>query len=361
MLLLCLSLLFFKPTQTPWSFSLITLAALPLCWRWGWSGLVVSLTAVAIWVTMTFQAAPLGELLWFSGFGVSLALALVTTLLSWEAAAETSPKLALLEGQLKAITQSLEETRSTNQQYNETIQAQQIENDALKNELQAIHIQQQTFVSELTEKNQEIGSLNGQLKESSQTIQSLKRDCEASKKEFRRLQDEQAAPLKELVALKLKVEQSEKALKDSQSTNQKMTQSIKTLEKEMESSKQELEVAKQDSIRLTTERDRFQDELTKAQQISKIPKNTRSIESMYIQLKTQFEEKSKTVDAARRELFEANERVLGLQREIEELRKYGGDETQAQLVQDLLDAQSASEDEIDRLNDLVSTLLVTSQ
>lgn len=94
-----------------------------------------------------------------------------------------------------------------------------------------------------------------------------------------------------------------------------------------------------------------------------VPINSRPIESMYLQLKQQFQERSDVLHATRRELFEVQEQLLAMQKEFEEKEQYQIPEReyllQAQLLQmqqEMEEEQQNSQQEIDALHTIIKTL-----
>lgn len=377
MILLCVSTLFFKGVVVRWPLTFLIIAAIPFCWQWRWSALVVFLSGMITYVAMVYQKAPLNEILWFSGFSLSLVLAFATTLLSWEESEkepvsvpppgspcetqsvspcetqslEVAPakkirirsrarmrprkcdefmklirqgqaqeiadnKVPSLEDHIQALTHSLNEMRLANQEYANVLYAEHTQYETLKSEkemiaedlhaaeltVQEVRAKQHLLEQELIAKQREIITLTEQQASYQQIIQGLKSDCE-------RIKNEQDV-----------------LLTNSQAAHQA---EVKLLQEQLETHGYEQD------------------------QIGKLKKNTRSIESMYVQLKKQFEEKSKILDDTRRELFQTNERLLVLEREKQENCLYGEDPG---IVKTLLETQSALEEEIESLNDLVAAL-----
>lgn len=91
--------------------------------------------------------------------------------------------------------------------------------------------------------------------------------------------------------------------------------------------------------------------------------NTRRVEGMYLQLKEQFQEKCRVLDATRRELFYANEELLKWQKEDAEKQIFGQSLNETLLQRDLLEwgndldtMQHAYQQEIDEMHELVQYL-----
>lgn len=94
------------------------------------------------------------------------------------------------------------------------------------------------------------------------------------------------------------------------------------------------------------------------------PGNTRQIESMYIQLKEQFQEKCNVLDSTRRDLFQVNEELLKYQKDFEEENVYGLSSNEKQLQRHIVrlgkqfdQMQHLYQQEMDDLTNLVGHLL----
>jgi DNA repair exonuclease SbcCD ATPase subunit len=88
--------------------------------------------------------------------------------------------------------------------------------------------------------------------------------------------------------------------------------------------------------------------------------NTRKIESMYVQLREQFKEKSLQLDATRRELFTIQEEISLIKRSQEEAQVFDEtliDQIVACLFRDMAKECSDTENEIEQLYQLVDKLV----
>lgn len=88
-----------------------------------------------------------------------------------------------------------------------------------------------------------------------------------------------------------------------------------------------------------------------------------AIEAKYLQLRSQFQEKSDTLNATRREVFHLQEKLLKWEKDLEEDKLSGVPKSEGQLIRELmkLDKQfdlmkQRYEEEIDQLTDLISSL-----
>lgn len=102
----------------------------------------------------------------------------------------------------------------------------------------------------------------------------------------------------------------------------------------------------------------------KREKLPYAPGNTRHIESMYLQLKEQFQEKCKVLDTTRRQLFQINEELLRHQKDLEEEKVYGMPDGEKSLQRDLVrlgrqfdQMQRRYQQENDELAELVEHLL----
>lgn len=94
------------------------------------------------------------------------------------------------------------------------------------------------------------------------------------------------------------------------------------------------------------------------------PEANNHYENLYQQLRRQFSEKGKVLDQTRKELFEAQEKVACLSKDMEEMVTYSGGDCSLQLEKDFvtmireLESQNQMyEEEIAQLQELVETLL----
>lgn len=434
MILSSLTTLFFKSSPYHWLLACTAFTALILCWKWKWSGLVVSLSGLAIVITMLFQKAPLLDLYWYAGFGISLGASLIIATLAWEEleplrttpVPEEDPDIhlkheevirtlksecgayrqewAALENSLNAKIQLLESALTdktwqhqqdshdctqkidglneclSEKEQNIAILYAQIENSkqllieqskALDDaHLELFHAAEQLHqVKQEHDENQRIDA---------ETIQSLKSDSLTYRQEWSALEDSLNAKI-QLLESSL-TDKTRQHLYDKHNFMQKTDdfterlsekdQSIAVLKEQIEHAKQHLEEIQAKYTALEQEKDLLIAEkagfipivsqefiLEDARASSSTKKNTRSPESMYAQLKEQFEEKSKVLDDTRRELFHATEQLLQIQRELEEKQRDENNKSSLKLIQTLLHSQQECEEELAHLHDLVAALL----
>jgi chromosome segregation ATPase len=148
------------------------------------------------------------------------------------------------------------------------------------------------------------------------------------------------------------LKQLDTSYKDNKQLNHQI-QEAKTLEEDLKAVKKELETT------------RYHLEQYKNRE-AKLPYalgNTRQMEAMYLQLKEQFQKKSATLDATRRELFYVQEQLQLLQKEQAEREQFSISEQECSLQKDLqkliLEMEHSQEEadrEIDALYHLIANL-----
>ncbi len=154
----------------------------------------------------------------------------------------------------------------------------------------------------------------------------------------------------------LSVELCEQQSLIKQSTEQK--QQLENLKLQLEQALQQTQLQLQQTKQKIDSRQKYHERLPYASG------NTRQIESMYIQLKEQFQEKCDVLDATRRELFHANEGLLKYKREYEEEHLFNQSANEHHLQHHILrmgkyleQMQKLYQREIDDLTLLVGHLL----
>lgn len=162
--------------------------------------------------------------------------------------------------------------------------------------------------------------------------------------------------------LKQELSRLQDKLNQEQSISQQSLESKHKLESLNEGLKQEvanlkLELEKKEEMKLSLQ-------LAPAKESKAISSNSRGFESMYHQLKTQFQEKCAVLDATRRELFVANEALLNAQKDKDERLVYDLPYNEKQMQKHLirlgkqLDQMQANyQQEVDDLTSLVGHLL----
>lgn len=156
--------------------------------------------------------------------------------------------------------------------------------------------------------------------------------------------------------------EKQKILAIAELNNQEKASRIEEITSALNQEKQKCENLNLEIKNLEKEQVSLKERLQKCQRFEKIPQgtgNTRSIEAMYLQLREQFEEKSKTLDETRKELFHTQEKVMSFQKEWEELTVYQPNQEDQALFQELIAAENenlAAQEEIKVLQEIISNL-----
>ncbi len=150
----------------------------------------------------------------------------------------------------------------------------------------------------------------------------------------------------------------------------KLHQTIAQIQQEKELLLQEHALLKKDHLQaqctLLAKKEEEQRAISQEKVWVKMPdlSNTRCIESRYLQLKEQFQEKSVILDDTRRELFQAQEELLCRQKEYDEEHLFDQPENEQDILRDFLklgrqldQIQKHYQQEIDDLNLLIGHLL----
>ncbi len=165
------------------------------------------------------------------------------------------------------------------------------------------------------------------------------------------LQERQAF-LQKIEDLTIDLDEQKRLLHHSEEQNQQLEHFKLKLEEMIQQTKTELQQTKR--------------QLAVIQQQHSHPysSNTHRIQSMYAQLKKQFQEKCQVLDDTRKELFQVNEQLLKYQKDYEEEYVFGQPSNEMYLQSYILETsnqfenkQNLYEQEIDELSHLVGRLL----
>lgn len=230
--------------------------------------------------------------------------------------------------------------------------------DALTAEKEALHSQRNTLQSELEtirkQSSSEQHALHAQLTQLQNRAEALSAEKETLNVQLSHLQTEL-----ENIREQHKQRSTEYAELNTQLTN--LQNKADSLSVEKERSLQELQAlrAERDSIARDIQANGHSFEGFSSEAAA-----WRQAEAKYTQLQGQFADKSAVLDATRRELFVTQEKLLQLQKEMEESQTYTINEAEAALTQQLiqLDTQAKSEladyqKEVAALHEIITALM----
>ncbi|WP_154017822.1 hypothetical protein [Candidatus Protochlamydia phocaeensis] len=236
----------------------------------------------------------------------------------------------------------------------------------------------------LQQKEEELARRDDRLREAQQQIEKAKADLEGQQKQLEQAQLwkkqlDQAS--EELIQARNEIGQQEKALYRSRQEIQHMAQHAEELKANLEAKiaryqeiENQLAANEQDKLQMEKELTHIKMQLEESRKqpapsvqpedVQAQAVNTRRLEGMYNQLKEQFGEKSQTLDETRKELFKAQEQLLALQKEWEELEFFATSDSEL-LWQKELNRLSCEhetirkeyEEELEGLQSLVEALL----
>ncbi len=257
-------------------------------------------------------------------------------------------KHALLEAQTK-WQQQYEYMQALEVQHRQAVQHYQQQLQDLASQLKTEEQRRET----LQQRKKEVEELLTQREQQSQEKESHLQAV--LKREIEKIKDEEQQTKQQLWHVQNALQIEQEKYQEAEKQIQQQAQDKQNLEQLLQQAQQELEKA-QSSVEIETEE--------KRELLPYAEGNTRRIESMYIQLKEQFQEKSAVLDATRRELFHAHEELLKYQKEQEEETIFGQTELEEYLQSDLLQLEQQYEQmqrhyqqEVEELNQIVEHLL----
>lgn len=414
LVLLSTTVLLFK-VSVHWYFPVSVLIGIPLCVKWKMKGMVMALGCLFVLSGIGYQQLELEDRYWHVGLALTMAFSFIVLTLSLEEAQgiinqlqlESQSRLdnfSLLDKKLKVAEQewTLEteklksEVTTLTQEIAKTIDDKQTFYklaQLAKDEIVQIRGQHDQLLQDYLYKKEQIAQLYERLDETETTIQAFvnsdnEKQIQDLKTNLNILEQEKGS-----LKTKLDLNLNEKAAKEHENQQIRMELEIKNAtlvehrqridalshevrqqglliqnhtqhSQKLEKIKGELEQALKNT----------KEELNKKEQKEIIPHhhenlpyavgNTRQIESMYIQLKDQFQQKCDILNETRRELFSVHEQLLKGKKEKEEEEKYGKSPNESlfeknlfQLNEQYEEMQQFYEQELDELTLIVKDLL----
>jgi hypothetical protein len=393
--LLSIAVLLFK-VSPHWVFPVSALIGIPLCVKWKMKGMAAALCCLFLMAGISYQNLELDDRYWHVGLFLSMAFSFIVLTLSLEEAQGLVGQLQLesqsrldnflvLDEKWKAAEwewcqekeRAKKEAASLMQ---ESVRMQEEKqtfyklSQLAKEELVQVKGQHERLLQDLQYKKQQIAQLHERLEETETTIQGfvnsdtekhmqtlidrltlLERDHEVCKAKLSAAQEQEQSCQIEKDHLWIELQGCEDRLQQSAEQNGV----LERLKMQLEQSLQQMQAELKQGTKQKENAIPRQDELPYA------PGNTRQIETMYIQLKEQFEEKCQVLDAARRELFHAQEQLQKCRREYAEEHHFDQPANEKALLRHLMQLgkqfekmQKLYQQEIDELTQLVGHLLV---
>lgn len=331
-LILTLAVSFLKPSPHPTYVPYAALFGLIVCWRWQMKGFVLTfllLITIAIYRAIGF---PIEDKIWEGGLFTALSLGCLITALSFEEAKSliegewSQPALEIeeLQNELRLLQEKWEETSCrlaneislgielTNGKEQLNLQFQE-----LKNELQKQQSWHEEAVQNLKDSREAFGrertSLEAKLsKKEDEIILALegKKTLEVNHKEL----------ADHYLKLQKEHQKVEITLQDSAQKHLAMASEKDTIIAEKVALMFQLQTIQDENVRLLGELE----EAKKPVEPVKLDhwEEFRQAQGLYLQLREQFEEKSKALDQTRTELFHTQEKLDSTKKEFEEKYVY---------------------------------------
>lgn len=273
---------------------------------------------------------------------------------------QADDQLKNVQNQLVLLSQEKEQIQDTftvlRQQYEKVLNSE----TACKQAEIAYQKQIDDMQKDIDSKNDAFLSAEEQIRKLTCALETAHKECSAIAKD------------KELVEKELQLKKIELAdFQKSEEQINKLTCELETAQeqclaiaKDKEQVERDLELKK---IELSDIQERMAKVDRHREELPNLDQNTRDIENLYLQLKSQFREKSSVLDQTRRELFVEQEKVLSLTKELEERELYSQSESESILQREhkhLITAfEQLQEDyrqEVETMQALISKLLNSS-
>lgn len=252
-------------------------------------------------------------------------------------------KCQLVEQEKNSWQQQFEQVRDLETQHRQTIQQFQKKTQELETK----------FTEEYQQKNDHLG----RRKELEEQLKSQEKGYQKTYEDLSQARQELAVKNDALIDLKQTVEKLSTQLSQQKGLAEHAVQQIQRMEELKELLEKNLQETQ-------AELKRSQQLFASKSPLPYAPGNTRQMETMYLQLKEQFQEKCATLDATRRELFLANEELLKWQKEDEEEKVFGLSGNEHSLQRHLLQVskhyekvEKQHQQEIDEMLELIKHLL----
>lgn len=423
LILLSIAVLLFK-VSPHWYFPVSALIGIPLCVKWKMKGLAAALCCLFLLSGIGYQNLDLDDRYWHVGLALTMAFSFIVLTLSLEEVEGAVSKLQLESHSRLENFQLLDEKwktvenawHSEKEKLTADLTALIAEKTQIldekqtfyklaqlaKDELNLIKNQHDRLIHDLLYKKEQVSQLHERVEEMEATIQGFVNSDSEKQLTISAEQIIQLNQENERLQARIGLLDKEKELEQSE-RNQKETQLKQSQEKEtallndfqsFKKNKDEellalgmqIDLLKQERLSLIDHYTQLLEEKTSVplveenllepsepSETSDIPlsnvdllpiaNSSRRIESLYLQLREQFEEKSDILDETRRQLFHADEKILNLEKEREEASLFEQSIEEKQLIKYCLNMelehykiQENLEKEIGELTDLLDHL-----
>lgn len=377
--LLTMSIALFNYSPQQMELPLAGLVGIYCSWKWRIRGAAIAWVLLAAVTAFKTISSPESSMWWNIALAASIGLAsLVTALtqrnvrdhLEWkyQDAVEQQSRLAIVEGRLNTILQTVNQERAEAQSVIDGLRAQLQETaasqenltnyvNAARDEINTTRSENERLHSDIVLTRQEALKSQEELEEANQSLAALRAREEAFNKqeeEMRELRHTLGAFQHQIASYKDDLHR----LRQQQALNQEMGELIETLTREKSLLESTLTNLQKELEGL---RDKEANNEINVDESS--PAEVRRLEGFYRQLREQFEEKSRTLDETRRELFQTQEKLNAAELEFSE-RELASPQISleehvrhlAKMEEELKQELELSHQEIKRLYNLVESI-----
>lgn len=218
----------------------------------------------------------------------------------------------------------------------------------------------------LEKTTQELSSARSQLESLQQVVLDVKKQIQAKEELLESAQNGLEDKSEQLAATLFELDQAKKRLHSFEEEVKVVQEQVNQKAEQMQQLEHRCNQLDQDLKQATLEIEGNRQLIFKLKEEPRITpgRNTRGVEAMYSQLKQQFQEKSQILDETRKELFQAQEQLLVLQKELEEHQYFTLSENEWLLQRDLTclakemeEIQDQNQQELDMMYGLIGDLL----
>lgn len=378
LLTLAIALFYYSPQQM--ELPLAALAGIYCSWKWQIRGAAIAWVLLAAVTSIKIASSPATSLWWNLSLGLSIALTCLITALTqrnvrdhldwkYQDSVEQQSRLAIAEARLNTVIQTVQQERAEAQKQIQAVEAELIKKtDAQKEAAEYLEIAKSELIhtineNELLQKGsvemrRTILNLQEDLENAKNTLSQLtnqEKTIETQQQELNNLRHALDAYQHQIASYKDDLQRArhqQTLIHEMGDLIETLTREKKLLESTLGNLQSELEVLqnKEHAEELLVTEDS--------------PRELRRLEGFYRQLRDQFEEKSRVLSEARRELFQTQEKLNALERENSERELTNSHITQEEHIYHLTKIEDefkqeleASHQEVKSLYQLVDSLM----
>lgn len=321
-----------------YSYALISLLAVPVCWQWRLKGWVASSFVVLIYLFVHESSGGRYEQVLDMAYGLSTCLSLLITALCYEESGHLFKEIEKkAKGQLDTLLQRDDEMKDL-----------ALERGTLKQKNDVLESESQNFNEKMDEMQQLLDIARNEIVGEANTKEKNLQELISGRHHIARLEEEVE-----------EIKKTQRQMAEIQKSKPEYERKIATLKKELDRFKKGgVVLSDSQTENLQTENSRTEKNVLPSE-----PLGSRRFDAMYKQLREQFEEKSKVLDETRKELFAANERILVIKKDFEDQSHFETRDLEEKLQghivdleQRLQEAEKKGAEEVAHLEEVISRM-----